>query len=210
MDGVILYCSICGVEGNEHFTPSKVAKFKKPGRKSNFCKSCQREQDEKRRKVKLAVALEDKTLICRNCDREGGIELFNVARFKIASKYCTCKDCRRKQQKKNMNYKIRKNMSNRIKSALANLANGKKDYGTMTKYVGCSISEFKIYIENQFTSGMNWDNYGEWHMDHIRPLASFDLTDQKDIDIAFNYTNIQPLWANDNLTKSSFYNGIMY
>jgi len=48
---------------------------------------------------------------------------------------------------------------------------------------------------------MSWDNYGEWHLDHVQPLSSFDLTDRVDFLEACNWLNIQPLWAEDNLKK---------
>lgn len=71
--------------------------------------------------------------------------------------------------------------------------------------LGCSIAEFKAYIEAQFLPGMSWDNhdfYG-WHLDHIRPLASFDLTNREELRLACYYTNYQPLWAKDNLRKGA-------
>lgn len=71
------------------------------------------------------------------------------------------------------------------------------------KLIGCSIKELKVYIEKQFKDGMTWDNYGfyGWHLDHILPLSSFDLTKAEEQKKAFHYTNIQPLWAKDNLRK---------
>ncbi len=50
---------------------------------------------------------------------------------------------------------------------------------------------------------MSWDNYGEWHLDHIRPLSSFDIADRAQFLIAAHYTNYQPLWAADNISKGS-------
>ena len=65
--------------------------------------------------------------------------------------------------------------------------------------------DLKLHLENQFVDGMNWNNYGKngWHIDHIKPCASFDLTDPKQQKICFHYTNLQPLWAIDNLIKHS-------
>jgi hypothetical protein len=59
------------------------------------------------------------------------------------------------------------------------------------------------HLESHFTEGMNWDNYGVygWHMDHIIPCAAFDLTKPEDQSKCFHYTNLQPLWAKDNLSK---------
>ena len=65
------------------------------------------------------------------------------------------------------------------------------------------------HLEKQFQPGMSWDNHGYdgWHVDHIRPCASFDLTDEEQVRKCFHYTNLQPLWAKDNLRKGSEWNG---
>jgi hypothetical protein len=62
---------------------------------------------------------------------------------------------------------------------------------------------FKLHIEQQFVDGMTWDNWGEWHLDHIRPLASFNLVDRDQFLTACHYSNYQPLWATDNLIKGA-------
>ena len=67
--------------------------------------------------------------------------------------------------------------------------------------LGCSYDFFRGYIEGKFVENMGWHNMGEWHIDHIRPLASFDLNDEEQQKQAFHYTNQQPLWAMDNLKK---------
>jgi hypothetical protein len=67
--------------------------------------------------------------------------------------------------------------------------------------VGCSPQFLKEYLENQFTNGMSWDNRCEWHIDHIIPLSS--ATTEEDIYKLCHYTNLQPLWAEDNLSKSN-------
>ena len=69
------------------------------------------------------------------------------------------------------------------------------------KWLGCSWLFFRDYIESKFSHGMTWDNYGEWHLDHVIPLASFDLTDKKQVLAACHYTNISPLWATQNIRK---------
>ena len=76
------------------------------------------------------------------------------------------------------------------------------------KYLGCAVSELKAHLEKQFKLGMTWDNHGRygWHVDHIRPLASFNLVDLEQQHVAFNYKNLQPLWAEENLTKGTKYN----
>lgn len=74
--------------------------------------------------------------------------------------------------------------------------------------IGCSAIELKDYLESLFIDGMSWENYGSrgWHVDHIRPCASFDLSDPEQQEECFHYTNLQPLWAEDNESKGTHYN----
>jgi hypothetical protein len=71
--------------------------------------------------------------------------------------------------------------------------------------VGCTPEQLRQHIEKQFQPGMSFDNYGEWHVDHMRPCASFDLNDPAQFTECFNWRNLQPLWAADNLRKSDSY-----
>ena len=80
---------------------------------------------------------------------------------------------------------------------------GKKPTNTF-KWVGCSPEQLKAHIESLFLEGMTWDNYGKygWHVDHIRPVSSFKPEEWEQIN---HYTNLQPLWWQDNLSKSNNY-----
>lgn len=71
--------------------------------------------------------------------------------------------------------------------------------------LGCTAQFLKKYLENKFLEGMTWDNYGKygWHVDHIIPCSAFDLTDLEQQQICFHYSNLQPLWAIDNLKKGN-------
>ncbi len=69
------------------------------------------------------------------------------------------------------------------------------------KLLDCTIPELKKYLEKQFKKGMTWNNYGKWHVDHIRPCCKFDLSKPEEQLKCFNYTNLQPLWAEENLRK---------
>ncbi|UQV43434.1 hypothetical protein KIV45_15820 [Janthinobacterium lividum] len=76
-----------------------------------------------------------------------------------------------------------------------------------TEIVGYTPAEFVAHIEPMFESGMTWQNHGEWHIDHIRPLASFDLTDPEQQRMANSLHNLQPMWARPNLQKSDSWSG---
>ena len=69
--------------------------------------------------------------------------------------------------------------------------------------MGCNREEFIAYFEPLFTEGMTWENYGDWHVDHIKPI-SLATTKQEAIQLS-HYTNLQPLWAEDNIRKSNKY-----
>jgi hypothetical protein len=77
--------------------------------------------------------------------------------------------------------------------------------GSAVRDLGCTIPELKTYLENQFKLGMTWDNWTRtgWHIDHKKALANFDLTDRIQLLEAVHYTNLQPMWAIDNIKKSN-------
>lgn len=80
---------------------------------------------------------------------------------------------------------------------------------TNTTFI-CSHASHCTIPEESFLDGMNWGNYGApkgWHVDHIRPCASFNLSDPEQQGECFHYTNLQPLWAKDNIKKQSWWNG---
>lgn len=100
------------------------------------------------------------------------------------------------KRKNDINYKLSCSLRERVSRLVRT--------GSAVKDLGCTVEELKSHLESKFQFGMSWDNYGlyGWHIDHIKPLASFDLTDRKQLLEACHYTNLQPLWAKDNLLKS--------
>lgn len=88
---------------------------------------------------------------------------------------------------------------NRIRRALN--AIGWKKYSTTKELIGCSFEFLKEHIESQFKDGMSWEDRSSFHIDHIRPLSSFDLTDPEQLRAACHYTNLQPLSPIDNMKK---------
>lgn len=101
-----------------------------------------------------------------------------------------------KRTKRSINAKLIDNYRSRINKAVTRKSNSTK------KLLGCDIDFLIKYLENKFKKGMTWDNYGEWHIDHIIPCASFNLTNQEELTKCFNYCNLQPLWAEENRAKS--------
>jgi hypothetical protein len=101
-------------------------------------------------------------------------------------------------------YKILQVLRGRFYSAVVKQQKGKKASSTKN-IIGCSIEELRKYLESKFEKDMSWSNLGMygWHIDHIIPCSYFDLTKPSEQKKCFNYTNLQPLWAHDNLSKSN-------
>ena len=113
------------------------------------------------------------------------------------------KEYNKLRRKKDSLFKLKGNLRNRTYQAFRN-----KGYSKNTKtqeMLGVDWEVTKQHIEKQFKKGMSWDNYGEWHIDHIIPLASAKTP--KRLKQLCHYTNLQPLWAEDNLIKSDSING---
>jgi hypothetical protein len=79
----------------------------------------------------------------------------------------------------------------------------KEKTGKTMELTGCSKEELTTHLESKFTEGMTWENYGKWHIDHIRPCASFNLEEPEEQKKCFHWTNLQPLWALDNIRKGA-------
>ncbi len=107
------------------------------------------------------------------------------------------------QRKTIPHIKIRDNLALRMRLALKEQNLTKRN--TTTELVGCSIKYLKQYLERKFKPGMTWRNQSRfgWHIDHIKPCSKFDLSDPIQQKICFNYKNLQPLWAEENIRKSN-------
>lgn len=99
----------------------------------------------------------------------------------------------------NVSFRVAHNLRRRVNRALR----GSRRSESTLSMLGCSVEEFKKYLEAQFQPGMSWQNYGKWHIDHKKPCAKFNLTKLSDQKKCFHYANLQPLWAVENLSKGS-------
>lgn len=107
------------------------------------------------------------------------------------------------KNKNNLQYKIKKRLRTRIYYALR----GASKFQTTFELLGCTYQEFIQYFKSKMTLDMTWQDVlnGKIHIDHIKPCSSFDLSDFEQQKICFHYSNLQPLWAFDNLSKNDTY-----
>lgn len=96
--------------------------------------------------------------------------------------------------------RLKKNIRSRIRAAMLAIGHYKKD--KTASIIGCDWYQFKVHIEKQFTSGMCWEKMGrEIHIDHICPVSTAET--EEDVLALSHFTNLRPLWAKDNLSKSA-------
>lgn len=108
-------------------------------------------------------------------------------------------DYKKKRKSIDLNFYLTTLLRSRLNAALKN----NQKAGSAVRDLGCSISELKAYLEVRFKPGMSWENHGKWHIDHIKPLSSFDLTNREEFRKACHYSNLQPLWSSENMKKGS-------
>lgn len=110
---------------------------------------------------------------------------------------------KRDRYSKDINYKLSNILRSRFHSLLRTKDTKTDSY---LDFLGCSIDELKSHLESKFQTEMSWENHGfgddKWHVDHIIPCAAFDFTKEENQLKCFHYSNLQPLWAQDNMTKS--------
>lgn len=104
----------------------------------------------------------------------------------------------KKKWREDRNFRIQNNLRVRLHAFLKRSGIVKKQ--RFIDFLGCSFENFTKYLESQFQPGMTWGNRKDWHIDHIIPLSSAKTEDE--IYKLNHYTNLQPLWAEDNLKKS--------
>lgn len=105
----------------------------------------------------------------------------------------------RERRKTDVNFKISQYLRNRVNAII----HFEYKAGSAIRDLGCSVQELKAHLEASFQSGMSWENYGKWHIDHIFPLSKADLSDRQQFLKVCHYSNLQPLWAADNIRKSN-------
>jgi hypothetical protein len=145
--------------------------------------------------------------ICATCHIEKNkSEFFKRKNRKIgimnSCKACSINRCKNRYHT-DINHRLAEICRNRIREALHGITKSIKTF----ELLGCSTEELKLYLEKQFMNNMNWDNYGYygWHIDHIKPCSSFNLIDIEEQKKCFHFSNLQPLWSEENLKKGNKY-----
>lgn len=194
-------CNCCGQELDLSLFLKLSVEATKPASYSSYCRACYREHYpvDRRKKFDYSTYLNTEG-VCVSCKETKGIWHFPKAqRYKNI-----CVECRKKAKwkkkhtKRSDHARFREKLNKKLKDAIKTQRNG-----SITKYLGCSVKDFREHIEKQFSEGMSWDNYGEWEIDHYVPIAYFKTIN--DIDkwfVCWNYKNLRPLWAQDNRSKS--------
>jgi len=203
------------------FKKQELSRKRNPEQRKSVNKKANRVQKSKNKEKnsKINPYLDTSLKKCTRCKKYKERKEFNIDRSSIDGLVFICKRCgkeirktnrekeRARENKKlttNIIYKLSKVLRNRLRCFIK----GKfKKVGSAVQELGCTVEFLKSYLEERFKPGMSWENYGKlgWHIDHIRPLVLFDLTDPKQVKLACHYTNLQPLWAKENLSKGARY-----
>jgi len=170
----------------------------------NTCKKCVNERDKILKKNVRIKNLETLT-ICEICNQTK--KLYDFAKLKKFYKKHICLECYpnflikqkidwdKKKNSINPNYRIKKSIASHLRAVLT-----KTD--TTMNYIGCNIQYLREWFEYNFIDEMNWNNYGKyWSIEHIIPISKFDLTNEKEKLICWNWSNLVPLKINYNSSK---------
>jgi hypothetical protein len=216
-------CNTCSVN-------LEVSKYNKkslsPDGFDKICRDCYKIT---RHKKKQEVNITDMILYCIKCKINKNCTEFPTNARSLSGYYNTCSSCwkprewnKEKQKESERKYvknnpdKVREKMKRRsklpqvrIKSRIQNrircaLKSHKLNKNNKTsEYIGCSIQYLKKWLEFQFTENINWDNMNIWHIDHVLPCSNFDLTKEDEQKICFNWQNLRPCLANENMEKNN-------
>lgn len=177
--------------------------FEKNGKNKICSKDCR----DKRKKDYYKKWYEENKDSCIEYSKNWRIE--NKDRYLNNNKkwYRSTIDNRREYLKNHLNKKYKEDPEYKLKKLFRKRINDFvfKRTNSSSELLGCDIKKAREHLEKQFKEGMTWENHGNdgWHIDHILPCASFDLTDPEQQKKCFHYTNLQPLWAKENMSKGA-------
>jgi len=153
--------------------------------------------------------------VCSKCKIEKSVDVFHVNKDSKDGYHSQCKVCKNNYKKEYNKTNKSKRREYRLKNKHVGLwrsvlkmsvwrLNSKKE-GHTIDLLGYSSLDFKNHIESLFTDGMSWENHGEWHVDHIRPVSSFELTEHPSVVNALE--NLRPIWGTTRVVNGIEYEG---
>ncbi len=187
-------CIECGKERWVHYIKGEA--------RSKHCNLCGRQQGKN-------IYSPKQNSVCKKC----GIEYPATSQYFMISKHTrsnlifgVCKQCRYKLQSNWRRGQPKERLLASLRAQINKSLNRHKNGRHWEFLVGYTLKDLMKHISRQFTEGMSWDNYGKWHIDHIIPISAFNFEKPNDSDFkrCWELSNLQPLWAKDNLIKSDF------
>ena len=184
-DGLDHKCKLCCKNKNKKWAEKNNERVKE---------NCKKWREENREYVNAKM---------REWKKENPDKVYKVNKKYTDSNREKIKEDLKKRKQSDLLFRFSTNVRANIKNSFKRGTNQfRKDARTET-ILGCTIEEFRVHIENQFKEGMTFENYGEWHLDHIKPISL--ATTKEEVKDLCHYKNYQPLWAKENLLKSNKY-----
>jgi len=200
-DGLYYLCKSCKkskskryYELNSQFIKSKVEKYRNNNleKVKDMVKKYQLKNEDKIKEYKTLYYIENSEYYSIK-GKERYLNNKNNTTFKEK------RNNYQKERRKNPLFRFKEGISRLIHFTLK--SRGYKKRYKSEEILGCTIVDFKNYIESKFTEGMSWDNYGKWHLDHVTPISY--ATDENETIKLNHYSNYQPMWMMDNLKKGN-------
>ena len=207
-------CKTCGKAFGQKADHTRHVQTVHLGEKPFKCKTCGKafgRKDEHTRHVRT-VHLGEKPFECKICDMS-----FSQKSTLNAHTRCVhgpgrtdqereySRDYKAKRRRTDPGFRLLHNLRNRLRYAVT--SQGATKSARTLDLTGCTVGHLRSHLEALFQPGMTWQNQGRWEVDHIRPCASFDLNDTVQQRECFHYMNLQPMWASDNKSKGSLWQG---
>jgi hypothetical protein len=193
------------------------------------CHKCYAETRWKKKDKKEVIVSDIKNKICVECKQNKDINMFKISSISTDGYYGLCNDCipektwtdekqkasykkyvennkdklreKWKRDGQKINRRIRDSLNHRISETLKASKTYKNN--TTFTYIECDREYFTKWFEFIFEEKMSWNNYGEWHIDHVIPCSTFDLTKEDDKKKCFSWKNLRPCWSKENISKGN-------
>lgn len=177
----------------------------RPDGLNHRCKRCQSEHD----RARCNPPVEEGEKVCRTCGEGKPVQSFGIMKISSDGRRNICRECdvrdkveyRRKRRAEDPLFALEHRLRNLVYNSI--VRNSGRKAAKTEELLGCTVAEARDHIEGLFQEGMSWEDRGSFHIDHIKPCASFDLSKESEQRACMHYTNLQPLWAADNIRKGA-------